>query len=160
MSDALACLWCSRPFRPRESGGRAQRFCRPSCRRAFHAGTRAWALDELAARRVSIGDFKNSLHATRALVPAAFSGSAVQEAPRQLPVPEAPPDEAAALQSDELGALLGDILDTLSTEEIGQLPEPVWALLDFIAGYDAAGHCKRENLNALGHPPATRHNSG
>jgi hypothetical protein len=37
---------------------------------------------------------------------------------------------------DELGALLGDILDTLSPEELGRLPEPIWALLDFIAGTD------------------------
>jgi hypothetical protein len=97
---------------------------------------RAWALDELAAGRVTVGDFKNGLHATRALVPAAFSVSPVLEAPRQLSVLEAPPDEAAPL-SDELDALLGDILDRLSPEELGRLPEPVWALLDFIAGPDA-----------------------
>jgi hypothetical protein len=48
-------------------------------------------------------------------------------------VPEAPADEAALL-SDELTALLGDILEALSPEELGRLPEPVWALLDFIAG--------------------------
>ena len=37
----------------------------------------------------------------------------------------------------ELTILLGDILDALSPEELGQLPGSVWALLDFIAGADA-----------------------
>jgi hypothetical protein len=57
---------------------------------------------------------------------------------------ESPPHVAAhaaadetILLLDELGALLGDILDTLSPEELGLLPEPVWALLDFIAGSEA-----------------------
>jgi hypothetical protein len=36
---------------------------REPCRRAFHAAARAWALDELAAGRVTVGDFKNGLHA-------------------------------------------------------------------------------------------------
>ena len=45
-------------------------------------------------------------------------------------------DETILLRN-ELGALLGDILDALSSEELGHLPEPVWALLDFIAGSDA-----------------------
>jgi hypothetical protein len=39
---------------------------------------------------------------------------------------------------DELGALLGDILDTLSPEELGRLPAPIWAMLDFIAGTNAS----------------------
>src|SRR5690348_3425295 len=116
MSKMISCVWCDRRFRPRQSGGRSQRFCRPSCRRAFHAAVRAWALDELAAGRVTVGDFKNDLHATRALASAAFSVSPVLRAPRQLSVLEAPPDEAAPL-SDELDALLGDILDRLSPEE-------------------------------------------
>jgi hypothetical protein len=67
MSEALRCSWCDRPFRARDSRGRAQRFCQPSCRRAFHAAARAWALDELAAGRVTVADIKNSLPATRAL---------------------------------------------------------------------------------------------
>jgi hypothetical protein len=35
---------------------------------------------------------------------------------------------------DGLGALLGNILDALSPEELGRLPEPIWALLYLIAG--------------------------
>jgi hypothetical protein len=75
-------------------GGRAQRFCRPTCRRAFHAAARAWARDKLAAGRVTVGDFKNGLHATRASVPAAFSGSPLPGHPLSA-VPQAPTDEAA-----------------------------------------------------------------
>jgi len=81
MSEALSCYWCDRPFRARQGGGRAQRFCRPPCRRAFHAAARAWALDELAAGRVTVGDFKNGLAATRALLPGTLSPSPVPEAP-------------------------------------------------------------------------------
>jgi hypothetical protein len=83
---------------------------------------------------VTVADLKIGLPATRALLPGAFSVSP----PWQHPGPEAPVDEAALLL-DELSALFGDILDKLSSEELGRLPEPIWALLDFIAGTDATG---------------------
>ena len=81
MSDALRCSWCDRLFRPRQSGGRAQRFCRPRCRQALHAAAQAWALDEIAAGRVTVADLKNGLPATRALLPGTLSPSPVPEAP-------------------------------------------------------------------------------
>ncbi len=34
------CLWCGRSFEARTDGGRAQRFCRPACRRAVDAPDR------------------------------------------------------------------------------------------------------------------------
>ena len=55
---AITCPWCDRLFRARQTGGREQRFCRPSCRLAFHAAARAWALDAIAAGVLSIGDIK------------------------------------------------------------------------------------------------------
>jgi hypothetical protein len=70
MSDTSSCCWCNRPFRARRDGGRAQRFCRPSCRRAFHGAARAWALAELAAGRLTLADIKNGRPATRAFLPA------------------------------------------------------------------------------------------
>jgi len=76
MNYSPSCSWCNQPFRRRQSGGHSQRFCRPSCRRAFHAAARAWTLDALAEGRVTVGDFKNGLRATRALVSVAFSVSA------------------------------------------------------------------------------------
>jgi hypothetical protein len=37
-SDATKCAHCGKPFEPRKgSGGKAQKFCSPDCRRAFHA---------------------------------------------------------------------------------------------------------------------------
>jgi hypothetical protein len=39
MSDAMRRSWCDRSFRPRQSYGHAQRFCPPSCRRAFHTAS-------------------------------------------------------------------------------------------------------------------------
>ena len=37
------CLWCGKHFRPRRDGGKAQRFCSPSCRGSFYSACRAWA---------------------------------------------------------------------------------------------------------------------
>ena len=62
-----SCVWCNQPFRAREGGGRAQRFCRPSCRRAFHAAARAWALKAIEMGGLTIADTKSGLPATRAL---------------------------------------------------------------------------------------------
>ena len=55
--DALAtrplCPWCQRPFTPRRTGGRPQRFCRDACRRAFERELRAWARDQITAGGVT-----------------------------------------------------------------------------------------------------------
>jgi hypothetical protein len=69
MTSVPVCYWCERQFQPRQSGGRPQRFCRPSCRRAFHAAARAWALDAIATGFMTVADLKNCLAATRALLP-------------------------------------------------------------------------------------------
>ena len=66
-------MWCGRPFRARQTGGRVQRFCWPSCRRAFHAAARAWALDAIADGTLSVVDLRNGAAATRALVREATS---------------------------------------------------------------------------------------
>jgi hypothetical protein len=63
----LACVWCYRPFRPRRTGGRAQRFCRPGCRRQFHAAARRWALDAMAAGALTLADVKQGFQRTCAL---------------------------------------------------------------------------------------------
>jgi hypothetical protein len=70
-SDAAAgaCYWCDRPFRTRRTGGRAQRFCRMSCRRQFHAAARRWALDAIGSGVLTVGDIKNGFQRTRALSP-------------------------------------------------------------------------------------------
>ena len=47
------CLWCERPFTSRRTGGKPQRFCRDTCRRAFERELRAWARDQIAAGDVT-----------------------------------------------------------------------------------------------------------
>jgi hypothetical protein len=67
MSETPACSWCNQLFRARHGGGRGQRFCRPSCRRAFHAAARSWALDAIASGALTVADIKSGSAATRAL---------------------------------------------------------------------------------------------
>jgi hypothetical protein len=40
---------------------RARRFCRMSCRRAFHAAARRWVLDEIGSGALTVGDIKKGL---------------------------------------------------------------------------------------------------
>ena len=47
------CPWCERPFTPRRTGGKPQRFCRDACRRAFERELRAWARNQIAAAGVT-----------------------------------------------------------------------------------------------------------
>jgi hypothetical protein len=136
MNKLPSCFWCNRPFRARRDGGCAQRFCQPTCRRAFHAAARAWALGAIARGTLTLADVKNSAPATRRLLTGTISTAMIPGGPLRHAAAHVAAEETI-LPLDELSALLGDILDTLSTEELGQLPAPVWALLDFIAGYDA-----------------------
>jgi hypothetical protein len=95
MSDTPRCSWCDRLFRPRQSGGRAQRFCRPRCRRAFHCAARAWALDAIARGALTIADIKNGFGTTRALLPGTISPAPALVVPRQGAMPQALAYEAA-----------------------------------------------------------------
>jgi len=67
MTDMLRCPWCTRLFRPRR-GGHAQRYCRPSCRRAYHAAARSWVLDAIASGALTLADVRTGSAATRALL--------------------------------------------------------------------------------------------
>jgi len=64
-----------RLFRGRQTGGRAQRFCQPVCRRAFHAAARTWALDAIAAGILTVTDVRTGPVATRTL--ALFASAAM-----------------------------------------------------------------------------------
>jgi len=46
-------------------------------------------------------------------------------------------DTAAAPSDERLFELFGQILAELSVEELSALPEPVWALINYIAGPEA-----------------------
>ena len=52
------CLWCGAAFKARRDGGKAQRFCQSSCRRAFHAALRAWAQRQWTAGHVTTETLK------------------------------------------------------------------------------------------------------
>jgi hypothetical protein len=100
MIELLSCAWCDRPFQARRSGGRAQRFCRPSCRRAFHAAARSWALDAIASRRVTLAELKNASAATRTLPGGTMSPAPVDDDAPPQAAPHAPGDDAANLLDD------------------------------------------------------------
>ena len=93
------CLWCGSRFKRRNDGGKAQRFCRPACRRALDAAGRRWIAGALASGALSSGDVRNGSLTTRALLPSAEAQapnlgghSAGQSAPV---APPEPPGEAA-----------------------------------------------------------------
>jgi hypothetical protein len=64
---ARGCAWCGTRFRARATGGREQCFCRPACRRDFHSAARSWALAELQAGRVTVGQLRGGPTPTRTL---------------------------------------------------------------------------------------------
>jgi len=84
------CAWCGRPFQERQTGGRAQRFCLPSCRRAFHTAVRAWAVDAIADGTLTVAEVRNGAPATRALVTAAPTGVPGGEVASQRLTPAGP----------------------------------------------------------------------
>ena len=96
-----SCQWCERPFGARQTGGRAQRFCQPTCRRAFHFAVRTWALDAIANGTLTVAEIRNGPATTRALVPAANSLAPVGEVlPQRLAPAASRPDSRYTSQQD------------------------------------------------------------
>ncbi len=62
------CLWCEQPFKCRASGGKAQRFCSPEHRKAFHRAARRWAVGAVEAGVVTVDCLKNPSSATYTFV--------------------------------------------------------------------------------------------
>ena len=71
-----SCRWCGKPFRRRTTGGRTQLYCRPRCRRDFHAAARSFGLVQLSAGRGSRAEPGSAATATHTLarVPEVGSG--------------------------------------------------------------------------------------
>jgi hypothetical protein len=111
LGKPIYCPWCNRPVTPRQTGGRDQRFCRPSCRRAFHAAARTWALAELAAGRLTVAQIMNGLPATCALATEGGMQQLVPEAVKALDALLS--DLLAALPADVWSGLPNDILDQI-----------------------------------------------
>jgi hypothetical protein len=79
-------------------------------------------LDRIANGALTVGDIRNGPPGTRTLLSGDIS-------------PATAPEEGSEM--DALGALLRNILDALSVDELADLPEPVWALLEYVASPDA-----------------------
>ncbi len=53
-----ACLWCNAAFEPR---GKQQRFCQPTCRRAFDTACRKVGAAEIEAGRLQVSELRMAL---------------------------------------------------------------------------------------------------
>ena len=71
MSGA-ACLWCAETFVPRSTGGKPQRFCSCTCRHAFHAACRIWAVRAFETGRLSGTELREGLRQRMRCTEAAF----------------------------------------------------------------------------------------
>jgi len=93
------CLWCGSRFKRRNDGGKAQRFCRPACRRALDAAGRRWIAGALASGALRVHDVRNGYPTTRALLPGAEAQAPTaghSAGGQSAPVaPPEPPGEAA-----------------------------------------------------------------
>jgi hypothetical protein len=67
ISETRTCRRCGKPFKPRQTGGKLQRFCDVLCRRTFDAAVRARGRAEIEAERATVA-VGNRACATRALV--------------------------------------------------------------------------------------------
>src|SRR4051812_6991218 len=68
-AETAHCLWCDRAFKPRKTGGSAQRFCSLAHRKAFWSAARRWTMRALDAGLLSIDCLKashTSVHAAGA----------------------------------------------------------------------------------------------
>jgi hypothetical protein len=111
------CPWCRHILTLRR-GGSPKRFCSSQHRAEFHSAARKWAERVLVAGFVTLDAIKESNHAACTLLPGIIS-------------PATAPKEGD--ERDALPGLLGAIVESLSVDELAELPEPVRALLEFIA---------------------------
>lgn len=52
-ASGQCCPWCGTLFRPRRTGGSAQRFCRTACKTAFWSAARQWVWKAMEAGLLS-----------------------------------------------------------------------------------------------------------
>ena len=83
--DAIApnrqtCLWCGGAFTPRVNGGKAQRFCSPSCRRQLHTRARQWAIARIEDGTIPVGLLRDN---TPSNVNVALVRKSVGDGPRK-----------------------------------------------------------------------------
>lgn len=131
MTISAACRWCGRACRT-SRGGSPRVFCTSSCRTSFHSACRRWAERAVASGVLTIPELWSGDPAACTLLSGGISGAEVSQ-------PRSPATVAATASADKrLFDLLGNILDELSAAELAALPEPVWRLIEYIAGPDCA----------------------
>src|SRR5205814_6302944 len=67
-AEAAHCLWCDRAFKPRKTGGSAQRFCCLAHRKAFWTAARRWTMRAIETGLLTVDCIKTaqtSVHAAR-----------------------------------------------------------------------------------------------
>ena len=70
------CVWCGRSFRPRATGGSAQKFCAAGHRKAFWNAARLWTMRAVETGLLSVECLKanqTSVYAARGAFPVAGS---------------------------------------------------------------------------------------
>ena len=75
------CLWCAKHFRPRQDGGKRQRFCAEPCRRLFAKAALAWVVQAVASGRLAREQLWNASPATRRSPTEAKGATGVVEYP-------------------------------------------------------------------------------
>ncbi len=91
----------------RRDGGKAQRFCRSACRRAFDAAGRRWVADAIDGGTLTVEALRNGAAATRALVSEAVSPAPID--PARTPAPDAPAERS----EDTPAQLLDELVSVL-----------------------------------------------
>ena len=129
--SSYACAWCGGAFTPRTTGGHAQRFCRPACRRAFDEAGRRWVAEAIASGMLTLDSLRNGPPATRALLPKAISAARVSEPEKAAAIaPAEGLEEAAELLDDLLVTLLADLPDAWC-DLADALPDELLNRLDY-----------------------------
>ena len=76
------CLWCGQPFEPRE-GGKPQRFCQPTHRRAFDKAARAYVVWAIKTGRLSRTELRDTVQNQRGVAPDGQVAASGSPAPRE-----------------------------------------------------------------------------
>jgi hypothetical protein len=107
-------MWCGCSFSPRR-GGSEQRFCGSGHRHEFHSAARRYVDRAVATGILTVAEIQNGPAEPCALLSGSNSAS---PAPGQAKDAMAPP-----------GALLNDIIERLSEDQLNALPDCIWALM-------------------------------
>jgi len=67
MAQTIACLWYGTAFERRRDGGKSQRFCSPTHRRAFETAARTYVRRAIEDGTLTVANLREAAGTTRAL---------------------------------------------------------------------------------------------